>query len=460
MERATATLGLVLLVGATVLAGCNSAREELPEGPPLAGAQAGTAGGGATAGSGPASAGTGGGSAPGTGGTGGTGGGSVPDGPPVVEPTPPGASGECPPGFHRCGDKCASNTSLTSCGSACDEACPTIQDGVATCDGTRCGISCSSDRRPCLNSCILPGMPCDDSCPTGKNLCNGICVDPTSVTACGPMCTACPMSPNGVTSCDGTKCALRCNDGHYQCEPTQSCNRNEQPCRRDNVDTCPPGHRLCGGKCLVESACCTEGKEGCPECQTCSGMPGRCMNKSDGTGCGSERACRGGTCVQCRTSGSCGSNDACRTGQYQCSAGVESCRESNKPNGTGCGGQNACLNGACRQCRSSGECSDNPCVNSSWQCSGGNERCVEMGPRRGGQRVCDNSNDVCIRGRCQRCRNSGSCTFEFEPECRNASWQCLGEDGGEQCVLSGFRPEGTACGGGGTCDAFGFCIRP
>ena len=362
---------------------------------------------------------------------------------------PPG--GECPAGFHRCKDKCASNTSLTSCGMACDEACPAIQDGTATCDGTRCGISCPADRRPCLNSCVLPNMPCDMVCPDDKNLCNGLCVDPTSLTACGKSCTTCPTSPDGVTTCDGTNCNLKCNDSFWRCENT--CIPFEKLCK----DQCSPGYKPCGDKCIVETACCTDAKEGCPECQTCSPM-GRCTSKPDGSGCGSEKACRGGACVQCRTTGSCSGNDDCKTSQYQCMGGVESCKVSNKSNGTSCGGQNACLNGSCRPCKNSGECSNNPCVNSSWQCQGGQERCVEMGPRRGGQRVCSNREQVCIRGRCERCRDSGSCEFEDEPACRNGEYMCLGEFG-EQCVLSGFNP-GASCPGGGTCDQFGNCTPP
>jgi hypothetical protein len=456
MKRPVPCLAFALraFVAAAALSACASARDEDPE-PAPPGVQGGSGGARAAAGSGgsAASAGSGGGTA----GAAGAGGGS--DGPGVVEPTVPAPSGECPQGFHRCGDKCSSNTSLTSCGTACDEACPAIQDGVATCDGTRCGISCPADRRPCLNSCLPPGVPCDNTCPEDKNLCGGLCVEPTSVSACGKACTMCPTDPNGNTSCDGTACALACKEGFYLCAPTQACHLYEKPCRVDNQDTCPTGYRLCGSKCIVETACCTEGKEGCSECQTCSGTPGRCMNKTDGTGCGSERACRGGTCVQCRSTGSCGTNNACRTSQYQCNAGVESCRETTKPNGTNCGGQNACLNGTCRECRSSGECSNNPCVNSSWQCNNGVERCVEMGPRRGGQRVCDNRDDVCIRGRCTRCRNSGSCEFEIEPACRNGQRMCFGEEGGEMCVLSGFNP-GASCPGGGTCDQFGICVPP
>ncbi len=450
-SRALATRLAAVALAVAGLAACPGARDESVPDPPIEPPPAGNGGSGGTG----AIAGPVGGGGGGSGGTGGT---TAADGPAPAEPTPPGPAGACPDGFHRCGETCASNNSLTTCGSGC-EPCPTIADGVATCDGTRCGISCPADRRPCLDRCISASQPCDSSCPPGRNPCNGICVEPTSVTACGTACTACPMSPNGKTSCDGLTCALACNDGHYLCEPTGSCNPFAQACRRGEVDTCAPGYRLCGSKCLVETACCTEGQEGCSECQTCSGTPGRCMNRPDGAGCGSDRACRSGACVSCRTSGSCGASNACRTGQYQCSAGVESCRESNQANGTRCGGQNACFNGACRQCRDSGECSDNPCVSSSWQCSNGVERCVEMGSRRGGQRACPSRDDVCIRGRCTRCRNSGSCTFEFEPECKAATWQCFGEDGGEQCTFAGNRPQGTSC-SGGQCDNFGLCVRP
>ena len=274
------------------------------------------------------------------------------------------------------------------------------------------------------------------------------------------MCTACPMSPNGAASCDSIKCSLKCNEGHYLCESTQACNLYEQPCKKDNQDTCATGYRLCGGRCIVETACCIDGKEGCPECQTCSGTPGRCMNKSDGTGCGTDRACRGGACQQCRTTGSCGGSDPCKTGQYQCNAGVESCQQSNKPNGTSCGSERACRNGACDGCKTRGECSSNKCVNSSFQCSGGVQSCAELGPKPDGARVCGNSDQACVRGRCVRCRQGGSCRPEVsDPECKRGRYECYPEIPGEpeQCVYSGNAPSGTDC-PGGSCDGNGSCV--
>src|SRR6185369_11792271 len=83
----------------------------------------------------------------------------------------------------------------------------------------------------CVDSCIDEGAACGGGlCPAGKNPCNGICVDANSVSACGPLCVTCPVSPNGQTACDGNSCILKCNDGFHTCGSTCASNLDPLTC--------------------------------------------------------------------------------------------------------------------------------------------------------------------------------------------------------------------------------------
>ena len=214
----------------------------------------------------------------------------------------------------------------------------------------------------------------------GRTSATGSASSPTSVTACGPMCTACPMSPNGTTSCDGTQCALKCNDGYYACEPTQSCNLIEQPCRRDNLDTCAPGYRLCGGKCLVEIGLLHRGPGRLPRVPDLLGHA-RPLHEQERRHRLRQRARLSGRSLRLRAAPAAAAAATTPAGPGSTSAAPASRAAGSATSRTAppAAGKTPALNGACRQCRSSGECSDNPCVSSSWQCSGGIERCVEMG---------------------------------------------------------------------------------
>jgi hypothetical protein len=89
----------------------------------------------------------------------------------------------CDSGFHDCGGACVSNTSTQTCGSGCSP-CPTIANGVATCDGTKCGIKCN----------------------TGRLLCGGVCA-------------SCPVPKVGEqTGCSGSQCVIAgCATGYGPC---------------------------------------------------------------------------------------------------------------------------------------------------------------------------------------------------------------------------------------------------
>lgn len=103
-----------------------------------------------------------------------------------------GCSFECRIGFHVCGDGCAANNDVNSCGTSSCTPCPAPKNGKATCDG-RCGVECDQNFHKCN------GMTGD------------ICVDSTSPATCGTSCTPCPAPANAAPTCEREQCGFVCN---------------------------------------------------------------------------------------------------------------------------------------------------------------------------------------------------------------------------------------------------------
>ena len=116
----------------------------------------------------------------------------------------------CKTGFHRCSGVCLANNDAEHCGSSCS-ACPTDPHGTATCDGTSCGMACSSGTRYCAGACA--------ACPSGNvgsTACSGsACIASTCSTGyllCGSACAQCPTAGAGTTTaCSGSTCVLKCS---------------------------------------------------------------------------------------------------------------------------------------------------------------------------------------------------------------------------------------------------------
>jgi len=93
----------------------------------------------------------------------------------------------CDDGYHQCGTDCVVNhsTSLDSCGNDC-EVCTPPSDPThtsATCDGTKCGLSCVDGYHLCTDSCVANDNPqlCGSDCaPCGdQEACiDGVCSTP------------------------------------------------------------------------------------------------------------------------------------------------------------------------------------------------------------------------------------------------------------------------------------------
>jgi hypothetical protein len=71
----------------------------------------------------------------------------------------------CDSSFHRCGETCVSNSSVSSCGATSCVACsPPPANATATCDGVTCGFSCDTNYVQQGSACV-PG--CNPLCAAG-----------------------------------------------------------------------------------------------------------------------------------------------------------------------------------------------------------------------------------------------------------------------------------------------------
>lgn len=79
-------------------------------------------------------------------------------------------NGVCPVGQHVCGLVCEPNSSLETCGDAC-EPCPSVPGGTATCNGSSCGAQCNAGDKLCNGACIDTCFTCNPTpiarCPAG-----------------------------------------------------------------------------------------------------------------------------------------------------------------------------------------------------------------------------------------------------------------------------------------------------
>lgn len=102
--------------------------------------------------------------------------------------------------------------------------------------------------------------------------------------------------------------------------------------------------------CVVGVAC--SSPDGCASGTTaCSGGTQTCSNLTpvaNGTSCGSNQVCFGGSCVACTSGSSCTSLDGCKSGNISCATGQPVCGGLvSRPNGTACGQGGHCQAGTC-----------------------------------------------------------------------------------------------------------------
>jgi hypothetical protein len=418
---------------------------------------------------------------------------------PVVEaggrPQDPG----CQPGYHVCaGLGCVDSRSADHCGTACSP-CPPVRTGggAATCDGTKCGVSCPAGQKPCVDACVPEATACDGKCPPNTNSCNALCVDSKSLSACGPACIPCVTSPNGVSTCNGDICELKCTQGYHKCgdkcladNDPSSCGASCTPCDEpaggkatcDGTKCgaqCPSGTKLCAGACIpMGQSCngqCPAGKHDCQgNCVTDTGL------NSCGTQCtpcttadNADATCDGKQCgIRCRAgfhdcNGLCRSNDSVDSCGTRCSRCDESV------------GMPICRSGQCDfQCPGGRRCG-NQCVRNDQPCNGqcpdGLRLCggacvaalccvaADCAQKSNQIRSCTNgrcsydcpSNQRSCAGTCQQCCNAADCPVEV-----NKDASCVGGTCQHTC-RAGTVPSGNNCvecgGDGQPCCATNSC---
>ncbi len=243
----------------------------------------------------------------------------------------------CAPGTHLCGNTCVSNDSVNSCGARC-MPCSAPNGGIATCDGTTCGIQCPDPLVACGNTCAAcpagaTATACEGercvatACPSGSKLCNGACsLCPTNAAStacqgstcvaascrsgehvcsgecvsnsdrdtCGTRCTPCPSpSDHGYADCASGQCKTICYSGYTNCGtecvtcPTDGVATTTCSGNACVPATCSAGRKLCGTTCSV-----------CPEGATATTcVSGKCT----ATACGVGFTLSNGTCKGLKT---------------------------------------------------------------------------------------------------------------------------------------------------------------
>jgi hypothetical protein len=240
-------------------------------------------------------------------------------------------AGACPEG-QPCDNTCPAGTNL--CGGIC----------VPVSSVSACGASCLPCRAPNNAEPRCENGSCAFRCLGGFHRCDDQCRDDLSVESCGDRCDPCPIPGNATPTCDGNSCGFSCNPGTYRCN--DGCIPGDRPCN----GACPGGLKLCGSGCF-EGDCCPG--DSCGPCRSCQNN--RCQNTQDGVpgpGCsGTCRECNNGSCRNRPNSKACGAR--CVSDQECCEA-CGACRSciggSCAPDDdeAGCNGCNACQGGACR----------------------------------------------------------------------------------------------------------------
>lgn len=192
---------------------------------------------------------------------------------------------KCDTSFHACGKFCVKSTSLANCGPSCSPCPAPGKNANATCDGTKCGVSCYAGFADCnggtdgcetdisLNAncgacgtacsggtpnCAPKsggGFSCVSGCSGGTTNCSGVCVDTTSsANNCGGCGHVCDSVAHARTTCSSSICGFLCDVGYHGCS----------------------------GACVPDDAVSSCGPTGCAPCPT----PAHAAPTCDGVKCG------------------------------------------------------------------------------------------------------------------------------------------------------------------------------
>lgn len=200
----------------------------------------------------------------------------------------------------------------------------------------------------------------------------GDAADASSGCDAGGACVPTNKCHVGALSCVGGTPA--CTDTGVPVSNGSSCGPNEV-CNAGNCVSC-----TAGVVCTPANAC----HVGATSCATGTSVCGDTGNPvPNGTACDPGSVCNGGTCVACNAGASCVPSNPCyTTGQIVCSTGSPVCTPTGSPlpDGTGCGTNMVCGGGTCNACTANAPCTPGKtCHLGAISCGTGSPVCKDTG---------------------------------------------------------------------------------
>lgn len=367
----------------------------------------------------------------------------------------------------QCGD-CAAGSDCAITGRPCRVGTVSCSTGETVCtesdnrpNGTSCGAGMVCQAGACVacqdDATCTPANPCHAGtldCSSGSAVCMDRGTNLPPGTSCGQnmVCNAqgaCAACTAGATCpIPGRPCrtgTTACNTGAATCVESgnapdgTSCGMN-MVCSGGSCVGCTAGL-----SCVPTSNPCRTGMTACVPSPSCM-MTGNAV--PNGTNCGVDRVCNAGTCSACVSGAACQPANVCKLGATSCATGSSVCAETaNVPNGTPCGTNLVCMSGTCSACNAGSTCTPtNPCRRGTLSCSTGTAICTDTGQSVADGTVCG-TNQVCRTGQCVACTAGGAC--QPANPCKYGTISCA--TGTAVCVESGNKPVGTACGAAQSC---------
>ena len=344
-----------------------------------------------------------------------------------------------------------------------------VCDGAGACVACTAGLACTP-ANAChagLTSCTTGAQTCLD---TGTNLSAGascgsnqVCDGAGTCVACtaGAACTLPPGDPNvcksGAIAC-GTGAPV-CVAGTGNVTAGTACG-TDKVCNGSGACVACVAGAACTptNKCHVGTTSCSTGAQTCGDTGT---------SVAAGASCGTNQVCSPtGTCISCTAGQTCATNPgaACKSGVTNCSTGALACVDAaNKSNGTSCGTNKVCKDGACSDCTAGTGCTlvapANVCHTGLTSCTTGESVCTDSGNAVQNGTNCG-TDQVCSGGSCVACTAGVTCSSPPDP-CQLGATSCA--TGVSLCQNAGAdaAKEGQTCGASatGTCHA-GACACP
>jgi hypothetical protein len=366
--------------------------------------------------------------------------------------------------FVRCGGNCQSTSPCHTAAISCTSGAPVCTDTGNLANGTNCGPNAVCGDGTC-NSCTV-GAPCavvGAPCHIGINACDAgfpVCTDTGVLVANGITCGTNQVCFNGACNiCSaGQPCvpADPCHVGATSCATGQSvcvdmlaniangttCGTN-QVCLNGTCNTCIVNAACTPtNPCHVGTTSCVTGTQACADTGT---------DATNGTTCGTNQVCLNGACNACTADVACTpAGNPCDAGVTSCTSGSQQCVDTRTPlpEGTNCGADAVCSAGGCTACTAGLACTPtNPCDAGITSCATGTQQCLDTGVPVGNGSLCG-TNLVCDAGACSACTAGLVCT-PANP-CHAGTTSCA--TGTQQCVDTGANvQDGTSCGAGQVC---------